>query len=168
MLCLSRGVGNGNPLQCSCLENLRGRGVWWAAVYGVAQSQTRLKRLGSSSSSSSSSSSRSSSALLNVGSCKSLGSEKSSLSFHLSLSGASILLLDFVASLVPQSSQGVVTADTCESQAPFFSLVGTLPAQKFTFGGRESLMVLWHPCLLMRQEILHFILVNYDSVQISF
>ena len=43
------GEGNGNPLQCSCLENPRGRGTWWAAVYGVAQSRTRLKRLSSSS-----------------------------------------------------------------------------------------------------------------------
>ena len=41
------GEGNGNPLQCSCLENPRDRGVWWAAVYGVAQSRTRLKRLSS-------------------------------------------------------------------------------------------------------------------------
>ena len=38
------GEGNGNPLQCSCLENPRDDGAWWAAVYGVAQSQTRLKR----------------------------------------------------------------------------------------------------------------------------
>ena len=45
------GVGNGNPLQCSCLENPRDRGVWWAAVYGIAKSQTRLKQLSSSSSS---------------------------------------------------------------------------------------------------------------------
>ena len=45
------GEGNGNPLQCSCLENPRDGGAWWAAVYGVAQSRTRLKRLGSSSSS---------------------------------------------------------------------------------------------------------------------
>ena len=44
------GEGNGNPLQCSCLENPRDRGAWWAAVYGVAQSRTRLKRLGSGSS----------------------------------------------------------------------------------------------------------------------
>ena len=44
------GEGNGNPLQCSCLENPRDGGAWWAAVYGVAQSQTRLKRLNSSSS----------------------------------------------------------------------------------------------------------------------
>ena len=44
------GEGNGNPLQCSCLENPRDRGAWWAAVYGVAQSRTRLKRLSSSSS----------------------------------------------------------------------------------------------------------------------
>ena len=44
------GEGNGNPLQCSCLENLRDREAWWAAVYGVAQSRTRLKRLSSSSS----------------------------------------------------------------------------------------------------------------------
>ena len=50
------GEGNGNPLQYSCLENPRDRGAWWAAVYGVAQSRTRLKRLSSSSSSSSSSS----------------------------------------------------------------------------------------------------------------
>ena len=46
------GEGNGNPLQCSCLENPRDGGVSWAAVYGVAQSQTQLKRLSSSSSSS--------------------------------------------------------------------------------------------------------------------
>ena len=45
------GEGNGNPLQCSCLENPRGGGAWWAAVYGVAQSRTRLKRLSRSSSS---------------------------------------------------------------------------------------------------------------------
>ena len=43
------GEGNGNPLQCSCLENPRDGGAWWAAVYGVAQSQTRLKQLSSSS-----------------------------------------------------------------------------------------------------------------------
>src|SRR5574341_297155 len=43
------GEGNGNPLQCSCLENLRDRRAWWAAVYGVAQSRTQLKRLSSSS-----------------------------------------------------------------------------------------------------------------------
>ena len=45
------GEGNGNPLQCSCLENPRDGGAWWAAVYGVAQSRTQLKRLSSSSSS---------------------------------------------------------------------------------------------------------------------
>ena len=45
------GEGNGNPLQCSCLENPRDGGAWWAAVYGVAQSRTRLKRLSNSSSS---------------------------------------------------------------------------------------------------------------------
>ena len=43
------GEGNGNPLQCSCLENPRDEGAWWAAVYGVAQSRTRLKQLSSSS-----------------------------------------------------------------------------------------------------------------------
>ena len=48
------GEGNGNPLQCSCLEKPRDRGAWWAAVSGVAQSRTRLKRLSSSSSGSSS------------------------------------------------------------------------------------------------------------------
>ena len=46
------GEGNGNPLQCSCLENPRDSRAWWAAVYRVAQSRTRLKRLSSSSSSS--------------------------------------------------------------------------------------------------------------------
>ena len=46
------GEGNGNPLQCSCLENPRDGGAWWAAVDGVAQSRTWLKRLSSSSSSS--------------------------------------------------------------------------------------------------------------------
>ena len=44
------GEGNGNPLQCSCLENPRDGRAWWAAVYGVAQSRTRLKQLSSSSS----------------------------------------------------------------------------------------------------------------------
>ena len=44
------GEGNGNPLQCSCLENPRDWGAWWAAIYGVAQSQAQLKRLSSSSS----------------------------------------------------------------------------------------------------------------------
>ena len=43
------GEGNGNPLQCSCLENPRDGGGWWAAIYGVAQSRTRLKWLSSSS-----------------------------------------------------------------------------------------------------------------------
>ena len=45
------GEGNGNPLQCSCLENPRVGGAWWAAVSGAAQSWTRLKRFSSSSSS---------------------------------------------------------------------------------------------------------------------
>ena len=44
--CIGEGIGN--PLQCSCLENPRDRGAWWAAVYGVAQSRTRLKRPSSS------------------------------------------------------------------------------------------------------------------------
>ena len=49
---LSRiGEGNGNPLQCSCLENPRHSRAWWAAVYGVPRSQTRLKQLSSGSSS---------------------------------------------------------------------------------------------------------------------
>ena len=43
------GEGNGNPLQCSCLENPRDGGAWWAAVYGVVQGRTRLKRHSSSS-----------------------------------------------------------------------------------------------------------------------
>ena len=43
------GEGNGNPLQRSCLENPRDGGAWWADIYGVAQSRTRLKRLSSSS-----------------------------------------------------------------------------------------------------------------------
>ena len=42
------GEGNGNPLQCSCLENPRDGGAWWAAIYGVAQSRTRLTWLSSS------------------------------------------------------------------------------------------------------------------------
>ena len=50
LLCI--GEGNGNPLRCSCLENPRDGGAWWAAVYGVARSRTWLKRLSSSSSSS--------------------------------------------------------------------------------------------------------------------
>ena len=45
------GEGNGNPLQCSCLENPWDGGAWWAAVYGITQSWTQLMRLSSSSSS---------------------------------------------------------------------------------------------------------------------
>ena len=45
------GKGNGNPLQCSCLENPRDEGAWWTAIYGVTQGWTWLKRLSSSSSS---------------------------------------------------------------------------------------------------------------------
>ena len=45
------GEGNGNPLQCSCLENPRNGRAWWAVVCGVTQSRTRLKQLSSSSSS---------------------------------------------------------------------------------------------------------------------
>ena len=44
----SHGEGSGNPLQYSCLENPRGGRAWWAGVYGVAQSRTRLKQLSSS------------------------------------------------------------------------------------------------------------------------
>ena len=51
LITMPRGEGNGNPLQCSCLENPRDGGAWWAAISGVAQSRTRLKRLSSSSSS---------------------------------------------------------------------------------------------------------------------
>ena len=47
---MQEGEGNDNPLQCSCLENPRDGGAWWAAVYGVTQSRTRLKRLSSTSS----------------------------------------------------------------------------------------------------------------------
>ena len=42
------GEGNGNPLQCSCLENPRDGEAWWAAIYGFVQSRTQLKRLSSS------------------------------------------------------------------------------------------------------------------------
>ena len=70
------GEGNGNPLQCSCLENPRDGGAWWAAVYGVAQSQIRRKRLSSSSRS----------IMLTFFSCMSLGSfaVQSIIPFHLS------------------------------------------------------------------------------------
>ena len=50
ILWLLRGEGNGTPLQDSCLENPMDGGAWWAAVYGITQSRTRLKRLSSSSS----------------------------------------------------------------------------------------------------------------------
>ena len=49
---ISLGEGNGTPLQYSCLETPMDGGAWWAAVYGVSQSRTRLKQLSSSSSSS--------------------------------------------------------------------------------------------------------------------
>ena len=49
LLVLTLGFNGGNPLQCSCLENPRDGGAWWAAISGVAQSQTQLMRLSSSS-----------------------------------------------------------------------------------------------------------------------
>ena len=49
VIIINHGEGNGNPLQCSCLENPRDGEAWWAAIYGVAQSRTRLKRPSSSS-----------------------------------------------------------------------------------------------------------------------
>ena len=64
-----------NPLQCSCLENPRDGGAWWAAVYGVAQSRTQLKRLSSSSSSSIFLSAMVTSKVLDVGCSVSLVSE---------------------------------------------------------------------------------------------
>jgi len=48
---INPGEGNGNPLQCCCLANPRDRTAWWAAIYGVTQSQTQLRWLSSSSSS---------------------------------------------------------------------------------------------------------------------
>ena len=61
------GEGNDNPLQCSCLENPRDGGALWAAIYGVSQSRTRLKRL-----SSSSCSSKENDSLSNVSHCSKL------------------------------------------------------------------------------------------------
>ena len=61
------GEGNGNPLQCSCLENPRDGGAWWAAVDGVTLSRTRLKRLSSSSS------------MLDRGQIQNVGHQRSSL-----------------------------------------------------------------------------------------
>ena len=63
------GEGNGNPLQCSCLENPRDWGAWWAAVSGVAQSRTQLKRFSSSSSSSKSDSHMAKEKLSRAGKC---------------------------------------------------------------------------------------------------
>ena len=65
------GERNGNPLQCFCLENPRDGGDWWVAVYGVAQSQTRLKRLSSSS-------------ILNISNCSPLVLSFTNLDFSLS------------------------------------------------------------------------------------
>jgi len=47
---MQEGEGNDNPLQCSCLQNPGDSGAWWAAIYGVAQGQTRLKQFSSTSS----------------------------------------------------------------------------------------------------------------------
>ena len=70
------GEGNGNPFLCSCLENPRDEGAWWAAIYGVAQSGTRLKRL----SSSSSSKLQQASVMVSKGSQSAYGQQVSSLS----------------------------------------------------------------------------------------
>ena len=76
---ISCGPRAGNPLQCSCLENPRDGGAWWAAVYGVAQSRIRLKWL------SSSSSSKSYQVYLLVVALQSLSREKFKKQFHLPL-----------------------------------------------------------------------------------
>ena len=63
------GEGNGNPFQCSCLQNPRDGGAWWASVYGVAQSRTRLKQLSSSSNNVLSCWNTSSQSILNMSTC---------------------------------------------------------------------------------------------------
>ena len=90
------GEGNGNPLQCSCLENPRGRGAWWAAIYGVTQSWPQLKWLSSSSSSSSSSSRVSSLVVWGLGvrtpTAKAQGLISSFAWFYIFLSSGQVLL----------------------------------------------------------------------------
>ena len=107
LLCV--GEGNGNPLQCSCLENPRDGGAWWAAVCGVAQRQTQLKRLSSSSSSKHAS----------IHAPRSLSRQKTS-SWSLTLSLSSSLLLEegrawdtpFPRQSRPSGTGGLVTV--CE------------------------------------------------------
>ena len=105
------GEGNGNPLQCSCLENPRDRGAWWAAVYGVAQRRTRLKRLSSSSSSRVSNSSNSVSlkwenhiSLLNYSTCNNLLSFGSFQTQPYWLLGEARLSWILISFLCPQGS----------------------------------------------------------------
>ena len=88
------GEGNGNPLQCSCLENPRDGRAWWAAVYGVAQSRTRLKWCSSSSSSSSMMVCNSLSDMIWTSSV--LSFDKSPFSLLMKLSGREFVTTDFL------------------------------------------------------------------------
>ena len=76
------GEGNGNPLQCSCLENPRDRGAWWAAIYGVAQSQIQLKWLSS-----------------NIGAPQYVRWMLKSMKWE--IDSSTIIVLDFNTSLIP-------------------------------------------------------------------
>ena len=105
------GGGNGNPLQCSCLENPRDGGAWWAVIYGVAQSQT-LKRLSSSSSSSSSS--------------------------HLTFSSRSLCFLICKMGTIPASpSQGTCQGPACGASCKMWLFILSLGIQTISVATQE-------------------------------
>ena len=124
------GEGNGNPLQYSCLENPRDRGAWWAAVYGVAQGWTQLKRLSSSSSLSLTS--------LSAATCLPLTSLSAAACLPLtSLSAAAIT---FMCSLIDQPPC------SCSSHPPPHT--GAMPSPAKEFLTRLICLILAALCLL--------------------
>ena len=82
LLCVNLGEGNGNPFQCSCLENPRDGGASWAAIFGVTQSRTRLKRLSSSSSSRTEYYIKPSRSCSILGQCRQRGRRKEAVKYH--------------------------------------------------------------------------------------
>ena len=133
------GEGNGNPLQCSCLENPRDGGAWWAAVYGVAQSRTRLKWLSSSSSSMEGRQSGGDdiwracwaggqSQFLN-GSCESVAGRR--------------LLPGLESGLLSNTQKWIVRGDTCSEKARDFIRKGSLGGEQQGNRTQEDCSVMW-------------------------
>ena len=138
------GEGNGNPLQCSCLESPRDGGAWWDAVYGVAQSRTRLKWLSSNRNRrllliKETRNLKECSTFLSIGRFKSLDSLKSFLWYVPQLRPVTCVFTSWV-------SPGLTVGSGYSRWQVFFSFLSFLRAHQLTIGCGCNHWWLWH-CL---------------------